>query len=90
MKSLVMSVNLFMTAFSSAIGQAWTPLSEDPLLVWNYTSIAVIAFVAGIAFWFCFRHLDDKEDKLNMLKKTEFIGSNQPTAAEKQALEEKA
>lgn len=80
MKSLVMAVNLFMTAFASAIGQAWTPISGDPYLVWNYLSIAVIAFIAGVAFWICFRHLDNQEDKLNMLKKTEFIGKHQPTA----------
>lgn len=78
MKSLVMSVNLFMSAVSSALGQAFTPLSDDPLLVWNYTTVACIAFVGGIAFWFCFRHLDSDEDKWNMLKKSEFIGKQQP------------
>ncbi|KZL67796.1 peptide transporter ptr2 [Colletotrichum incanum] len=81
MKSLVMSVNLAMSAVSAAIGQAWTPLSEDPLLVWNYASVAIIAFVGGVAFWFCFKHLDGEEDELNQLKKTKFLGSNQPTAA---------
>ncbi|KAI3538682.1 POT family protein [Colletotrichum filicis] len=81
MKSLVMSVNLAMSAVSAAIGQAWTPLSEDPLLVWNYASVAIIAFLGGVAFWFCFKHLDGEEDELNQLKKTKFLGSNQPTAA---------
>lgn len=102
MKSLVMSVNLFMSAVSAAIGQAFTPLSGDPLLVWNYTVIAVIALVGGIAFWlvisalnlenttnirrFCFHHLDSDEDAWNMLKKSKFIGQNQPstTAANKE------
>lgn len=78
MKSLVMSVNLFMSAVSAAIGEAFTPLSDDPLLVWNYTTVAVIAFIGGVAFWFCFRHLDSEEDKWNMLKKSEYIGQNQP------------
>ncbi|KAG6134093.1 hypothetical protein E4U28_005905 [Claviceps purpurea] len=78
MKSLVMSVNLFMSAISSAIGQAFTPLSGDPYLVWNYTVVACIATVGGVAFWFCFRHLDSDEDKWNMLKKSEFIGKQQP------------
>ncbi|KAG8413881.1 hypothetical protein J3459_015041 [Metarhizium acridum] len=78
MKSLVMSVNLFMSAVSAAIGQAFVPLSGDPLLVWNYTVIAVIAVVGGIVFWLCFRHLDSEEDKWNMLKKSEFIGKQQP------------
>ncbi|KFH43144.1 peptide transporter-like protein [Hapsidospora chrysogenum ATCC 11550] len=79
MKSLVMSVNLFMSAISAAIGQAFTPLSGDPLLVWNYTTVACIAFVGGVAFWVLFRHLDSQEDKLNQLKKSEFIGQNNPT-----------
>jgi POT family proton-dependent oligopeptide transporter len=82
MKSLVMSVNLFMSAVSAAIGQAWTPISGDPYLVWNYTSIAVIAFIACPAFWFCFRHLDAEEDKWNMLKKSEYMGRTQPLAHE--------
>ncbi len=80
MKSLVMSVNLFMSAISAAIGQAFTPLSDDPYLVWNYTAVAIIAFAGGVAFWFCFHHLDGEEDRLNMLKKTKFVGKNQPTA----------
>ncbi|KAL8282347.1 hypothetical protein RB597_009855 [Gaeumannomyces tritici] len=84
MKSLVMSVNLFMSAFSAAVGQAWTPLSQDPFLVWNYASVAIIAGVAGVAFWFFFKHYDAIEDDLNNLKKTKFVGSNQPTAADQQ------
>lgn len=78
MKSLVMSVNLLMSAISAAIGQAFTPLSDDPFLVWNYTVVACIAMAGGVAFWFCFRHLDSDEDKWNMLKKSQFIGKQQP------------
>ncbi|KAJ6785066.1 hypothetical protein PWT90_05249 [Aphanocladium album] len=78
MKSLVMSVNLFMSAISAASGQAITPLSGDPLLVWNYTVVACIAFVGDIAFWFFFRHLDSEEDKWNMLERSEYVGQNQP------------
>lgn len=36
MRSLVMAVFLFMSALSSAIGEAFVSLSADPLLVWNY------------------------------------------------------
>ncbi|KAH7359319.1 peptide transporter PTR2-A [Plectosphaerella cucumerina] len=78
MKSLVMSVNLLMSAISAALGQAFTPISADPYLVWNYTAVAIISAVGGIAFWFCFKHLDHDEDRLNMLKKTKFLGNNQP------------
>lgn len=79
MKSLVMSVNLFMSAVSAAIGQAFTPMSKDPLYLWNYVCVACIAAIGGIAFWFCFRHLDGEEDRLNMLKKTKYIGQNKPS-----------
>lgn len=34
MRSLVMSCFLFMNAISSALGEAFVTLSEDPLLVW--------------------------------------------------------
>ncbi|KAK6714534.1 hypothetical protein SNK04_005473 [Fusarium graminearum] len=88
MKSLVMSVNLFMSAFASAIGQAFTPLSDDPLLVWNYVIVAVIAFVGGVAFWFQFKHLDGEEDKWNMLKASEYQGEYQPNATENKVADE--
>ncbi|GMK57468.1 hypothetical protein CspeluHIS016_0403020 [Cutaneotrichosporon spelunceum] len=67
MRSLVMSVFLFMSAFSSALGQAFVALSNDPLLVWNYGSMACLAFVAGLGFWFTHRHMDAEEDDLNAL-----------------------
>ncbi|KKA30144.1 hypothetical protein TD95_002802 [Thielaviopsis punctulata] len=81
MRSLVMSVNLFMSAFASALGQAFTPLSGDPLLVWNYVTVAIIAFLGGAGFWICFRKLDRDEDKLNLLQSSKFKGNNQPQAA---------
>lgn len=65
MRSLVMSVFLFTSALSSALGEAMNPLVNDPHLVWNYGAAAIISFVAGIAFWFCFRKLDEDEFKLN-------------------------
>jgi len=67
MRSLVMAVSLFMSAISAALGEAFNPLSEDPLLIWNYGVFAVIAFISGIGFWFAFRNLDKNEDALNML-----------------------
>ena len=87
MRSLVMAVFLFMTAFSSAIGEAFVcayfcsyslgrtclirlfppALSADPLLVWNYGVMAVLAFITGVIFWFAVRKLDAKEDLLNNL-----------------------
>jgi POT family proton-dependent oligopeptide transporter len=67
MRSLVMSIALFTSAISAAIGEAFVSVSADPLLVWNYGSMAVISFVGGILFWFMYRKLDLEEDHLNML-----------------------
>ncbi|TFK71960.1 peptide transporter PTR2A [Pluteus cervinus] len=67
MRSLVMSVFLFASAVSSALAEAFVSLSIDPLLVWNYATMGVLAAIAGILFWFSVRHLDAKEDELNNL-----------------------
>ncbi|QDS75396.1 hypothetical protein FKW77_002916 [Venturia effusa] len=67
MRSLVAAFALFMTAISSAIGEAFVPLSTDPLLVWNYGAMAVVSAVAGVCFFFFYRELDKEEDRLNML-----------------------
>ncbi|KAJ9143718.1 Peptide transporter PTR2-A [Pleurostoma richardsiae] len=67
MRSMIQAVALFTTAISSAIGEAFVSLSADPLLVWNYGAMAVLAFVAGCVFWIEFRGLDREEDELNDL-----------------------
>ncbi|KAJ7235495.1 POT family-domain-containing protein [Mycena rebaudengoi] len=68
MRSLVMSVFLFTSAVSSALGEAFVSLSTDPLLVWNYGSMGVLSFIAAVFFWFLFRGLDKEEDTLNELQ----------------------
>ncbi len=72
MKSLVMSIFLFQTAISNAIGFALVPLAEDPLLIWNYGVFAVISAVCGCLFWFFFHKLDKEEDKLNNLDESHY------------------
>lgn len=67
MRSLVMSVYLVMQAIAAAVGEALVSLSADPLLVWNYGVVGVIAAVTGVLFWFTFRDLDAQEDELNEL-----------------------
>lgn len=67
MRSMVMSIQLFMTAISSALGFAFLSLSEDPNLVINYALMAGLAFAGGMLFAFCFRKLDREEDALNNL-----------------------
>ena len=74
MRSLVQAVALVMNAFSSAIGQAFVGLSEDPLLTWNYAAVAILAFVGGAGFWLTNYKLDAEEDKLNMLPQSNFEG----------------
>lgn len=74
MRSLVMAVNLLMNAFSSAIAQALVGLANDPLLVWNYGVVAVLAFIGGALFWICFRKLDSEEDKWNMIQTSAYRG----------------
>jgi len=74
MRSLVVGVSILMTAFAAAIRQALVPLSKDPLLVWNYGIVAVMAFVAGVLFWVANRGLDREEDNLNMFGKSDYKG----------------
>lgn len=42
-------------------------LVADPLLVWNYGSMGVLALIAGVLFWFTFQELDAREDELNQI-----------------------
>lgn len=76
MRSLVTSYWHFMSAFSNAIGQALVSLAEDPLLVWNYGVVAILAAVGGTLFWFHQRPTDKKEDILNMLPDSTYLGKD--------------
>lgn len=75
MKSTVQAIALFTSAVSSALGQALTALSEDPLLVWNYGSVAVLAMIGAIGFYLTFLEADRNEDAMNNQKDSQFIGS---------------
>ncbi|EPE02851.1 pot family protein [Ophiostoma piceae UAMH 11346] len=67
MRSMVQAFSLCNNAISSALGFAIVALAADPYLVWNYSIVAGLAFVAGIVFWFVFRGLDHNEDEMNLL-----------------------
>ncbi|KAL8306462.1 hypothetical protein RB597_003022 [Gaeumannomyces tritici] len=67
MRSMVQAISLFTTSLSAALGEAFVPLSADPLLVWNYGVVAVLAAVGGLLFWLNFKSLDAEEDALNEL-----------------------
>ncbi|KAF2155201.1 putative peptide transporter [Myriangium duriaei CBS 260.36] len=91
MRSLVLAINYLMNAFSGAVAQGLVALSEDPLLVWNYGVVAVLAFLGGTGFWLCYHNLDRDEDKWNMLQATQFVGKKPGDVAAEQdlALQEK-
>lgn len=76
MRSLVMSVNLFMNAISSAIAQALVSLSDDPLLVVNYGVVAGLAFAGGVGFWLAHHRLDSREEQLNLLQESSYRGKH--------------
>lgn len=47
-------------------------LSTDPLLVWNYAVVAILAGISGALFWLAVRKLDRDEDRLNNLTAGQF------------------
>ena len=67
MRSIVMSLFLFQSAISVAIGEAFVSISADPLLVWNYGVMAVLSFIGGCLCYISFRKLDRDEMRLNYL-----------------------
>lgn len=85
MRSLVMSFNLFMTAISAALGEAFVSLSADPLLVWNYGSMAVLSFIGGVFFYLSFIQLDHDEDRLNALAHGHMHNDEVPGDVERKA-----
>jgi hypothetical protein len=52
-----------MTAMASVIGEAFIPLSDDPLLIYNYAVISGLLCVCTIAFGFMF-YKQDKEERM--------------------------
>ncbi|KAJ5040643.1 uncharacterized protein L3040_006292 [Drepanopeziza brunnea f. sp. 'multigermtubi'] len=72
MRSSVTAVSLFMNAVSSAVAQSLTVMSADPLLVWNYGTVSVLALVGAILFYLTNRRIEEREDKMNMLPQAEF------------------
>ncbi|CAE6488666.1 unnamed protein product [Rhizoctonia solani] len=65
MKSIVMAAYLLTQAVGSALSWALVSVSTDPYLVWNYAGSGIAAFIAGIAFWICFHHMDATEEEQN-------------------------
>ncbi|KAF8757269.1 Peptide transporter PTR2A [Rhizoctonia solani] len=76
MKSIVMAAFLLTQGVGNALSWALLPVSTDPYLVWNYAGSGIAAFIAGVAFWICFRHMDATEEEQNE------IGRQAPGVAE--------
>lgn len=79
-------------SISAALGFAFVGLATDPLLVWLYTTVAIVSAVGGIAFWFCFRKLDKREDELNALPESNYKGRHLdgPMDVEKRVMDDEA
>ena len=86
MKSTIQAIALSTSAVSAALGQALVALSEDPLLVWNYGSVAVVAAIGGVGFYLTFRNADAEEDALNNLKESEYLGGRGQGDAENMSI----
>ncbi|KAI3331085.1 POT family protein [Ustulina deusta] len=80
MRGFITGIFWFAQAFSAAIAQAFVPLSTDPLLVWLYTTVAIIAAIGGLLFHFAFMKLDKEEEALNALPDSVFKGSRNQDA----------
>jgi len=65
MKGLVMALNLFTTAISSAISLATAEAIKDPHLVWAFAGPSIIGIISAIAFYFIYRDLDHEEFVIN-------------------------
>jgi len=82
--TIVLSLMLFTSALASVFDQAFVPLSVNPLFVWLYVTVCIIATISAILFWLCFRHYNYLDDSMNSLDKT---STNLPTAVEDLRLE---
>ncbi|KAI0439468.1 POT family protein [Xylaria telfairii] len=59
MRATVISIFLFMTALSSALGEILIPAITDPTLVWAWAAPAIALFVQTIIFWWRHRHVNE-------------------------------
>lgn len=66
LKSLVMSICLFMYALSAALSQALTPALVDPNITWAFTAMACVGFAFAVLFFFHFRklHVEMEQERI--------------------------
>ena len=98
MRSTVMAISLFTTAFAAAINEAFSPLAQNPLFIVNYAVFAGLSFVAGILFWYMFRSIDRNQENLNLMSQDGYLdevgykpeSNNKTMESEKPVTEEKS
>jgi POT family proton-dependent oligopeptide transporter len=69
-----------MTALGSVFDVAFVPLCKNPLFIWVFVIVCVIASLTAITFWFMFRGYNKEDDHMNDLDKT---STNLPQPQEK-------
>ncbi|KAJ7364701.1 peptide transporter PTR2A [Mycena albidolilacea] len=79
MRSLVMALFMGTGAMSAVLSEGFlsdthTGLAADPLLVWNYAVMGVLAGGGGCAFWLAVRQLDAREDEIDVSKAGGAVG----------------
>lgn len=67
MKSFIMSLFLVTNAFGSALGIALSPVAVNPKLQWMYVGLCGATVIAGVLFFITFRHLNEREEELNVI-----------------------
>lgn len=75
-------------SLSSALAQAFVPLATDPLLVWLYVTVTIVATAGGVGFWFTFKGLDAEEDALNVLPESTYKGRGEVVDPESKVIDE--
>ena len=56
-----MSIFLFTTALSYALGLVLTPVIKDPYLIWIWAGPSIALFVQTVIFWFRYRNMNEDE-----------------------------
>jgi POT family proton-dependent oligopeptide transporter len=67
LKSLVQAIYLLTSAFGSAIGEAFIPLTGDPQIMWMFVGLCIAAVISGGLVWVLFHKYNEEEEKMNEL-----------------------
>ncbi|KAF9008064.1 peptide transporter PTR2B [Cyathus striatus] len=67
MKSVVMAFSQFQNCISSALNFALVAVNIEPKFQWLFASFAIISWISGTLFFYCFRDLDRREAELNAI-----------------------